>query len=248
MATAIARSILPAVWNVPQRFRERLGDHAGRQRAMDHEGHLLLVLHAPPGPNETERTGRFFWRQPDGTWASDSLGSGFQAINRHLNEYEARLDELERQEAAAHGADAYFKVLEALAPIHRAVSNLHQALQQAREMVPNDRNVINFRDRAYELERTAELLHTDVKNALDYAVARRAEEQARASHQMAVAAHRLNVLAAFFFPIATLSAVFGSNLTHGLEHTNLDPWPFLGVIGLGLLCGLVLMTSVTRRA
>ena len=61
------------------------------------------------------------------------------------------------------------------------------------------------------------LLYNEARNSLDFSIARRGEEQARSSHRMAVSAHRLNLLAAFFFPIATLTALFGVNLRHGLE-------------------------------
>lgn len=247
--TAVAqapRSLIPAVWDVPQRFRQRMGERIGRQRAMFDDGHLLLVLHAPPGPDDEERIGRFFWRKPDGTWSSDALGAGTNALNRHLNEFDEILERLERENTASNTSEEYFRALNAVAPLHRTISNLHQALQQARESIPDDRNLINFRDRAYELEREAELLHTDIKHALDYAVARRAEELSRSSHRMAVSAHRLNLLAAFFFPIATMSAIFGVNLQHGLEDTPLDPWPFLGVLLVGLLFGAVLASFIAR--
>ena len=52
------KSILPATWEVPAEFRSRLGEKAGRQRAMMAEGHLLLVLHAPPKKDEPDRKGR----------------------------------------------------------------------------------------------------------------------------------------------------------------------------------------------
>ena len=61
-------SLLPAAWAVPDVFRRRLGDQAGRQRAMHEEGHLLLVLHAPPSPDSPHREGRFFWRDHAGQW------------------------------------------------------------------------------------------------------------------------------------------------------------------------------------
>ncbi len=54
------QSILPAVWDVPQKFRDRLGQIAGKQRAMSAEDHLLILLHSPPKPEEDERVGRFF--------------------------------------------------------------------------------------------------------------------------------------------------------------------------------------------
>ena len=61
-------SLLPSDWTVPAQLRSRLGNTAGRQRVLEGEGHLILVLHAPPGADETGRRGRFFWRAPDGTW------------------------------------------------------------------------------------------------------------------------------------------------------------------------------------
>jgi hypothetical protein len=242
----MAASVLPAVWEVPATIRNRLGDQAGRQRAMFHDGHLLLVLHAPPGPDEIERRGRLFWREPNATWHATEQGAGRAALARHIDEFADLLEGLESRWREATSADEYFAVLNAAAPLHRAARHLHQTLQQAREMVPGDRDLINFRDRSYAVERTADLLCDDTKNALDFAVARRAEEQARSSYRMAVSAHRLNLLAAFFFPIATLSAIFGMELRNGLE--SLDaPLPFLGVLGAGLLGGVVLTGFVTRQ-
>lgn len=243
--TPSTKPVLPAVWDVPQVLRKRLGRQAGRQRAMFSDGHLLLVLHAPPGPDEDERTGRFFWRQPDGTWSSDQFGGGPHALTRHLDEYAAIVDRLEEQDAAASSAEDYFAVLSVLGPIHRAARNMHQTLQQARELVPDAAEIIDFRDRAYAIERRAELLCSDARNALEFDIARRAEEQARTSYKMAVSAHRLNVLAAFFFPLATLSAIFGVNLKCGLEDLP-GPVPFLAVLGMGLASGFILKSFVTR--
>ncbi|MBI2480873.1 MAG: hypothetical protein HYV60_20265 [Planctomycetia bacterium] len=89
------------------------------------------------------------------------------------------------------------------------------------------------------------MLLAEVKNALDVAVAKRAEEQAVTSHRMSVSSHRLNVLVAIFFPLATLMAIFGANLRHGWE----DAWPpipMLVVIALGLALGGILTMFVTR--
>ena len=63
---------------------------------------------------------------------------------------------------------------------------------------------------------------------------------------MVVAAHRLNMLAAFFFPIATLTAIFGVNLRHGYEERHV-PQLFLVIIGVGLLMGLLLTLFIGRR-
>ncbi len=239
-------SILPPTWDVPEEFGNRLGKQAGRQRPMFSEGHLLLVLHRPPRPDEVKRSGRYFWRKPDGTWTSSDLGAGPRALGRHLDEYAEVLERYDRQEEEAVDAEDYFAVLEALAPVRRAARHLYQALQEARQMVPGDRDLINFRDRAYETERAAELLYQETQHSLDFLMARRAEEQAASSRRMAVSAHRLNLLAAFFFPIATLSAVLGVNLKHGWEQVS-APWPFLAMLAVGLALGLILKSFVTEQ-
>ena len=238
-------ALLPSVWQVPTQFVARLGDQVGRQRAMFAEGHLLLVLHAPPGPEDDERQGRFFWRKPDGTWSSDNFGGGPAALNRHLEEFASVVEALEVQDDAAKTAEDYFTVLQAIAPLHRAAGNLHQTLQEARELLPDDRDLIRYRDQAYSIQRMAELLYDGVKNGLDFAMARRAEEQAKAAHQMSVASHRLNILAAFFFPVATLMAIFGANIQHGLEELS-PPWPMITVLAVGLGFGAVLALFISR--
>jgi len=209
------------------------------------DGHLLLILHAPPKPEDDERKGRFFWRQPDDTWSSDGKGAGHVALQKHLDEYHGLLDQLDQQDEAATRAEDYFAVLHAIAPLQRAARNMHQALQQAREMVPENKDLINLRDQAQQIERIAELLYAGAKDSLDFILAQRTEEQAESSYQMAVSAHRLNVLAAFFFPIATLSAIFGVNMLHGWE-THPPALPIFVMLGVGLIIGVVLKAFVTR--
>lgn len=238
--------LIPPLWKVPQAFRHRMGEQVGRQRSMVADGHLLLVLHAPPKPNENQRHGRFFWRDAEGQWTSKDRGTGINALNKHLEEYEELIATLDRLEEKATSSAEYFAILEQLSPVQRTVTNLHRVLQEAREECPEFRELINLRDRAYGLERTAELLLAEVKNALDVLVAKRAEEHAVSSHRMSVSAHRLNVLAALFFPLATLMTIFGANLRHGWE----DAWPpipMLVVLGLGLALGGILTMFVTQN-
>ena len=238
-------SALPPTWQVPEVFRERLGSRAGRQRYMVADGHLLLVLHAPPKPHDTDRVARFFWRAPDGTWASKDFGSGVNAISTHIDQYDELISRLDREENHAVTSDDYFRVLDQLAPLSRAARNMSHVFQEARRECPQIHELINLRDRAYEIEREAELLYNGAKTALDYSVAKRAEEQALASNRMAVAAHRLNILAAFFFPIAALSSLFGVNLPSGLEKMA-PPTVFLTVLVVGLLLGGLLAAYVIR--
>src|SRR5262245_50035949 len=145
--------LLPPDWRVPDSFHKRLGDTAGRQRAMAAEGHLLLVLHEPPAPFVPDRTARLFWRDPKGTWRAKGRGDGPQTLKRHIGEFADRVDEPEVRWQAAETAEDYYTLLRLIAPLHRTVRNLHATLQQARDMVPDDRDLINLRDQVGEVER-----------------------------------------------------------------------------------------------
>ena len=244
-AMTAAKAVLPAAWKVPDLFRARLGEAAGRQRTMESAGHLLLVLHEPPNAGETERRGRFFWRDATGSWKSNSLGAGIQALRKHVAEYAERLDALDSRLQQAQLSDDYFFVLQSLGPLCRASRHLHAALQQARELAPADRELITLRDQAGEIERFAELLQSDAQHGLDFLIARKTEEQAQRGYEMAVSAHRLNLLAAIFFPIATLSAIFGMNLEHGLPPNSSEV--FWVVLAIGLFSGMLLTLLIASR-
>lgn len=247
------KPLLPAHWELPDEFQKRIGQSVGRQRAMSVDGHLLLILHAPPQHGERTRSGKFFWRQPAGKWfssddnAKQQSDAGIIALQNHLKHYESLVEKLEHAEETAIVSSDYFSVLSQLTPLQRATRNMHQAIQEARESIPEDREIINLRDQAYRINRFAELLFQDTQHALEFVVAKRAEMQANASDQMADSAHRLNLLAAFFFPILTLSAVFGVNLASGLETAAPQPYPFLGIIAIGLLLGIFLKKFVIQK-
>ncbi len=209
------------------------------------EEHVLLVLHQPPRAGEVERQGRLFWRNPQGDWKSTDLGTGINALSKHLDQYAEAVAGLDLREEHAASADEYFGILEELMPVTRSIRNLHQCLQECRQAVPNDRDLINLRDRAYEIERASELLEQQLQHRLDYAIARRAEEQTEAAHQMALSSHRLNLLAAMFLPLATLCAVFGMQIDHGIAVA--DPLLFFIVIVAGVLTGVALTMAVANK-
>ena len=121
------------------------------------------------------------------------------------------------------------------------------SLEEARKALPEERTLIDHRDRAYDLSRQAELLYEDAKNSMDVAVIRRADEQASSTHQMTVAAHRLNMLAAMFFPFATLGAIFGTTLTDNWSWSH-SALPFILFLMTGLLIGLTLAQFIARPA
>lgn len=232
-------SLLPEQWNLPKAIRRRLGQQAGRQRCMSAENHLLLVLHEPPAGAEISFTGRFFWRRPDGSWTSNNLGDDIDALELHLDEFDHLLDRLEEKELIARTADEYFSVIEELIPLHRSAENMYLAVQSARESQSEDLRLIDCRDQAYEIFRSSDLLLNDCKAAMDYAIAKRSEEQARYSFELAASANRMNTLIAIFLPLATLSSIFGMNLSHGYEN-SFQPFGFFAVIGCGLFLGIAL--------
>ncbi len=235
------KSVLPSVWSVPNRFNERLGETAGRQRAMEHEGQLLLILHRVPEPGLADREHVFFWRNEQGDWQTSGRGPGLLALKTLLDEYETRVAALESELTAAEEGDdveRFFEVLRAVQPILRAARNLRGVLQTARETV-DDKAVISLRDQALENERDTELLLAEAKHALDYAIARQAQIQVDVSNHLARSGARLNLLVSIFLPLTALGAVFGMNLSSGLEVTA-APYLFWGVAALGLVTGFLL--------
>jgi hypothetical protein len=241
-------TLLPADWDIPAKLRDRLGTAAGRQRLMQEDGHLLLVLHAAPGADEVGRRGRFFWRDSTGKWRATSMTDRVATLEEQTAEYGQVVERLERDEDQAADARDYFELLDGLTPLARATRNMYDVLQHARETVSDDRLLIVVRDQAYDLARRVDLLQEDSRNGLEFAIAWQAEQQAETSHQMSVAAHRLNLLVAFFFPIATLMAIFGTNLKTGMEAWDQanGPMPLVALIAAGLFCGVILTRFVLR--
>ena len=238
-----SRSLLPSAWEVPQRFRERLGEGPGRQRHMLEQGHLLLVLHAAPDPGIPERQPRFFWRPPDGSWRATEGGQGVGALRTHLHEFSEEVDALEEKLQRAHHAADFLEILRTEGPLLRCVRNLHRVLQAAREAVPDDRELISFRDKAGDLERALDLVHLDARNGLDYLVARRSEEQLEASQRVMAETRRLNLLMATFLPITALASAFGMNLVSGME-SSFAPWMFWAVLFTGAALGVIVRRLV----
>jgi hypothetical protein len=235
------KSLLPDTWSIPQRFRDRLGQQAGKPRAMAEGGHLLLILHEVPKsdtqPGQDPRA-RFFWRAPDGAWqVGGSSAVGVHPIKRLVGEYRESAEALEQRLDTADQADEYFAVLRASTPLLRAARALHRALQEAREASNDDKDVITLRDQAGEIERLVELIHADAQNGLEFTAAKRAEEQAELSRKIFASHHRLNMLAATFLPLTAIAAALGMDPRHAFgEHaTPFVVWAIvIGSIALGL--------------
>ncbi|MBB5036899.1 CorA family divalent cation transporter [Prosthecobacter dejongeii] len=237
-------SILPKLWTIPDSIRNRLGREPGPQRAMLEEGHLLIILHQLPQPDEHQRKPALFWRSPVGEWKTNLQGTGLAALNDHMRTFDNKLTELEDAENLASTATEYHTVLEKLAPVLRSSRGLHRTMQQARELVKGERELINFRDQAAAIERNSELLLQDAQFGLNFTVARQAEAQAATARQMAATAHRLNLLAALFLPLTALASVFGMEIHSKLPDTQTNFWL---ICVCGILLGLVVMSFLGKK-
>ncbi|MBN2526420.1 MAG: hypothetical protein JXR76_08500 [Deltaproteobacteria bacterium] len=238
---------LPSNWQIPAAIRIRFGDkRAGKQRAMMAEGHLLLILHKVPTSDMNEREPAFFWRKPKGEWESTERGQGLFSLQNHLEEYEKAEERFDTALKKATDAEDYFQILQELGPVVHAARNLHLTLQSARESIKEDRNIIDFRDQAYDLQRTLDLLYADTRTALDFYMARKSEEQIRQGTQSIQSEQRLNILAAIFFPITAIAGIFGMNLTSGLE--DLPTVAFWAIFGAGLLLGFITRGWVKKKS
>lgn len=238
--------ILPLTWSVPDSIRARLGKTTyGRQRAIIEEGHIVLVLHKPPLADDNTRAGELFWRTPAGEWHWNHGASSPNGVKRHVQAYAELEVKLAEEGENANELRALFDLLEKLVPLARAARNQHAALQAAREAVKGDAFLIELRDQAYDIERSLELLLEDVRNTIAYRTAREAEAQARVSQAALRASHRLNLLAALFFPLTALGSLFGMNLAHGLDRDS--PAVFWIIFGGGVGLGFVIRWWVVGR-
>jgi hypothetical protein len=240
--TPEARSFLPVSWELPDAIAKRLGDAAGRQRVMSDDGHLLLILHRAPTPDDDEvRHPALFWRTPSGEWRSSPDDGGLDALDAHLQAYAKSIHALDHQVDTATTPSDYFAVLRWVNPLLRSSRHQLTVLQEAREALPDERRLINARDLAADVERAIDLVASDARAGMEYSLARSSAEQAHFAHEATLEARKLNRLVAFFFPLATLVAVFGMNPPENVIVSQ----TFWMVIAAGAVAGLVVLTGVT---
>lgn len=232
------KSPIPPTWEVPQVFRDRVGATLGRQRMMQADGHLLLILHELPKPEApAARMAQLFWRNPDGNWKSTAgKGSTAMVLREHQQAFTELAERLEAKVEQATNAADFFAILQSVTPALRTSRNAHRALQEAREAIPMDRDLISIRDSAHEIERAFEILKGYAQDGLEFVEARNAEESARNTERVNQSSYRLNMLMALFLPITALGSLLGMNMRHGLEDWY-APHTFWIVSGLSFILG-----------
>ncbi len=234
-------------WQLPEGIEQRLGETTyGRQRAIFEGGHLLIVLHTPPEDDAPERECVLFLRTPDGKYLCNGRDGGEVRLRRLLTSYDSLFEKYDGLYDKSASSTDLFNIINAVAPMNRATTNLHNALQSARDHVKADSFLIAMRDEAYEVSRNFELLLGDAKLALDYRIARNAEAQAAKADEMTSAQHKLNVLAAVTFPLMAIATLMGMNLMHGLERQPASL--FWGVVVAAIIVGLAVMSWVVKKA
>jgi hypothetical protein len=234
-------SYIPKTWDLPEAIRKRLGESVGKQRLMNEEGHLLLILHQPPRAEDDEvRAAMVIWRNPAGDWKSAPTGGGLTGLEAHLAAYRTAIHDLDEAVDAAKSARHYFDIMRRMHPLQRSTRNLLEVVQATRQALPEDTRVINLRDQAVDLERAIELIAADSKAGMDFTLAESASQHALIAERSNDEARRLNRLLAFFLPLATLVAVFGMNPPRAIYQSS----GFGVVLAAGILLGFVVLALV----
>ncbi len=83
---------------------------------MQTDGHLLILAHMVPEPDENSRRGIMFWRTAVGEWKASNGDPGNGAVKMHLDRFAKKLDEYELMESKAQSSHEYLPLLEGLAP------------------------------------------------------------------------------------------------------------------------------------
>lgn len=235
---------IPKTWDLPEAITKRLGEKVGKQRLMNESGHLLLLLHQVPRVEDDEvRTAVVFWRNPAGDWKGSPLGGGLGGLEAHLESYRSAIHALDEAVESAKTARQYFDVMRVVHPLQRSTRNLLEVIQATREALPEESRIINIRDQAVDAERAIELVAADAKSGMDFTIAEAASDQAASADEANREARRLNRLAAFFLPLATLVSLFGMNPP---ESAYQEPG-FWIVLATGLALGLIVFSVVSLK-
>jgi Mg2+ and Co2+ transporter CorA len=234
--------ILPEHYELEREILEQLSDRPGHQRCVVGHDELLLVLHEVPKARVPEREALFFWRRMDGRWIQPG-GPGLDEVGELFERYANVIDANEELLEKSESAQDLFRILRQAGPLTRSLRNGVVALDQALVQEYEDKEVRNYRDRAKELERAAELLQVEVRETMLFWQAEAAEEHAKSSDRLGNILFKLNLVTGFFLPLVALGGLFGMNVNLPDFVRSLFWWIFLG----GLMVGGMLLWYVARE-
>jgi Mg2+ and Co2+ transporter CorA len=233
---------LPAHYALERDLLEQLGDRPGHQRCVVGRDELLLVLHEVPKAGVPEREAIFFWRRRDGKWFQPD-GQGLKGLGDLLDRYAKAIDTNEEILEQTDEAEDLFQVLKHAGPLTRSSRNMVVALEQVLNQEPDDRLIRNHRDRAREIERAAELLHSDGRETLLFWQAEAAEQHTKSAERFGNILFKLNLVTGFFLPLVALGTLFGMNVDLPDFVRGMFWWIFFG----GLLVGGALLWYVAKE-
>ena len=223
---------LPEHYEIERELREQLSGRPGHQRCVVGHAELLLVLHDVPNVGVPERDAIFFWRRQDGRWLQPG-GPGLDELESLLDRYARAIDRNEEILEKTESTEQVFGILRHAGPISRSTRNLVAALEQTLVQEPDDREIRAFRDRARELERASELLHSDARETLMYWQAEASEEHAKSADRLGNILFKLNLITGFFLPLVALGGLFGMNVDIPNFVKGMFWWIFIGGLGVG---------------
>ncbi len=223
---------LPEHFEIERELSEQLSGRPGHQRCVVGHDELLLVLHEVPEPGIPERDAVFFWRRLDGRWLQPG-GAGLDELEALLDRYARAIDGNEEILEKTESTQQVFGILRHAGPIARSSRNLVQSLEQVLVQEPDDREIRAFRDRARELERAAELLHSDARETLVYWQAEASEQHAKSADRLGNILFKLNLVTGFFLPLVALGGLFGMNLDLPEFLRGMFWWVFFGGLAIG---------------
>lgn len=223
---------MPAHYELERDLLEQLSDRPGHQRCVVGRDELLLVLHEVPKAGVPERDAIFFWRRRDGRWFQPG-GQGLKGLDDLLDRYAKAIDENEEILEETDEAQDLFRVLKHAGPLTRSSRNMVVALEQVLNQEPDDRLIRNYRDRAREIERAAELLHSDGRETLLFWQAESAEQHTKSAERFGNILFKLNLVTGFFLPLVAFGGLFGMNVDLPDFTRGMFWWIFLGGLGVG---------------
>lgn len=231
---------LPAPIEPERELLDQLSNHPGNQRCVVGRDELLLITHDVPKAGIPSRDALVFWRRQDEVWVDFSGTKGFRRLGDLLDRYTRAITEQQTLLDQVDSASAVFKLARAAGPLARAARNLATAIDQTLSNDEDNRELRSFRDRAREIERSADQANLDARLALEFWQVEGVEKQQLAIEKLTRVATLLVFLIVAALPILLLGAIFGMNVSIS------SVWFWL-LLAAGIGAGVGLLSFLIRK-